>query len=329
MSKDLKETRRQGWMTLLALLIIACAVYLGFTPLFNLVKGGVAGGVIGSSFGAIFVIILTMYLLNKQTEIEQESKKSERVFDEKVRLYQQILDITRDMIMDGKITEEEINRLPFPVIRLQMLGADETISSFQKVFEKLNSVYAEEDGSSVEIPDDDKTEIYQMLSNFSSVCRKDLGISDKEVSEEIKKETNQAIANTGKKDKDYTKFVFQGVELAKNQYVLQVIKSFAESDPEMDLTSFEKSIKRTPIEIGNGGRKGDYEVWKTYEEAIELHKNKGYKRYFVTKRGGDYLSDKDLVIKLKDKEICVSNQWDISGINDFVLMMQQKGIQTK
>ena len=97
----------------------------------------------------------------------------------------------------------------------------------------------------------------------------------------------------------------------------------------MDLTSFEKSIKRTPIEIGNGGRKGDYEVWKTYEEAIELHKNKGYKRYFVTKRGGDYLSDKDLVIKLKDKEICVSNQWDISGINDFVLMMQQKGIQTK
>ena len=79
MSKDIKETRRQGWLTLLALLIIAFAVYLGFTPLFNLVKGGVAGGVIGSSFGAIFVIILTMYLLNKQTEIEQESKESEKV----------------------------------------------------------------------------------------------------------------------------------------------------------------------------------------------------------------------------------------------------------
>ena len=29
------------------------------------------GGVIGSSFGAIFVIILTMYLLNKQTEIDE------------------------------------------------------------------------------------------------------------------------------------------------------------------------------------------------------------------------------------------------------------------
>ena len=39
-------------------------------------------------FLSIFVIILTMFLLNKQTEIDQESKKSERVFDEKVKIYQ-------------------------------------------------------------------------------------------------------------------------------------------------------------------------------------------------------------------------------------------------
>ena len=111
-------------MTLLALLVIAFAVYIGFSPLFELVEGGVAARVLGSSFGAIFVIILTMFLLNKQTEIEQESKKSERVFDEKVKIYQKILDITRDMLMDGNLTEEEINRLPFPLIRLQMLADD-------------------------------------------------------------------------------------------------------------------------------------------------------------------------------------------------------------
>ena len=230
MSKDLKETRRQGWMTLLALLIIACAVYLGFTPLFNLVKGGVAGGVIGSSFGAIFVIILTMYLLNKQTEIEQESKKSERVFDEKVRLYQQILDITRDMLIDGNLTEEEINKLPFPLIRLQMLGADETISSFQKVFEKLNSVYAEEDGKSVEIPEEDKTEIYQMLSNFSGICRKDLGISDKEVSENIKQETNNSRINSGKQTRTRVHYVFQKAK--------QKIVASCHSSPESKQSGF-------------------------------------------------------------------------------------------
>jgi len=75
-----------------------------------------------------------MFLLNKQTEIEQESKKSERVFHEKVELYKQILDICSDMLKDGNLTQDEINRLPFPLIRLQMLADDQVISSFQKVF---------------------------------------------------------------------------------------------------------------------------------------------------------------------------------------------------
>lgn len=325
MNKTLKETRRQGWMTLLALSVIAIAVYLGFAPLFSLVKGGVAGGVIGSSFGAIFVIILTMYLLNKQTEIEQESKKSERVFDEKVRLYQQILDITRDILIDGNLSEKEINRLPFPVIRLQMLGADETIAAFQKVFEKLNSVYAQEDGNSINIADNDKNEIFQMLSSFAGVCRKDLGISDKEVSEQIKKETNQAIANSGKKERDYSKYSFDGVELAKNKYVWSVISNYIKENPGMNINEFEKVINRTPPEID--GKRED--LWKTYDEAIELHKSKGYKRYYVADRGGDYLSDKDLVLTLKDGEICICNQWNLRQITCFVEMIKQKGIRHK
>ena len=141
MKKNINETRKQGWYTLLALVVIGFAVYMGFTPLFDLLQDGIASNVIGSSFGAIFLIILTMFLLNKQTEIEQESKKSERVFHEKVELYKQILDICSDMLKDGNLTQDEINRLPFPLIRLQMLADDQVISSFQKVFNELNDIY--------------------------------------------------------------------------------------------------------------------------------------------------------------------------------------------
>ena len=94
----LEQTRKRGTNTLIALAIIAVAVYVGFTPMYELINGGVAGAVIGASFGAIFVIILTMYLLNKQTEIEQESKKSERVFDEKVKLYYEIYNEIESML---------------------------------------------------------------------------------------------------------------------------------------------------------------------------------------------------------------------------------------
>ena len=158
---SLKETRKKGSRTLISIAVIAVAVYFGFEPLISFVPDGIAKSVISSSFGAIFVIILTMYLLNKQTEIEQESKKSERVFDEKVQLFREIMDITRDMLIDGTISKEEVNKLPFPLIRLQMLANDETIKSFASVNQQLNEIYASDTADDVLIPEDAKTELYQ------------------------------------------------------------------------------------------------------------------------------------------------------------------------
>tara|TARA_B110000211_G_scaffold1126_1_gene1309 strand:+ start:494 stop:1492 length:999 start_codon:yes stop_codon:yes gene_type:complete len=328
MSKKLAETKKQGWITLVSLVVIAVAVYIGFTPLFELIDGGVAGRVLGSSFGAIFVIVLTMFLLNKQTEIDQESKKSERVFDEQVKIYQQILDIARDMLMDGKLTKEEINRLPFPVIRLQMLGGDKTISSFQKVFQELNTVYASSDEDEVKIEEDDRTKIYRLLSEFAGVCRMDLGISDIEIEPEIMKKTIDSISMSGKKVRDYTKFSFNGIELAKNRYVYEIIKTYVHENPgitteELQIV-FPRSMKELP-----GGRKNIYEIWKTYDEALTLHQLKGRSRYFVSSKGFKDSTGKDLVLTLSDNEICVSNQWSLDNIIPFVKIMKEKGIRTE
>tara|TARA_A100001015_G_scaffold1568_1_gene2072 strand:- start:33 stop:941 length:909 start_codon:yes stop_codon:yes gene_type:complete len=302
MKKDIKETQKQGWLTLLALVIIAISVSIGFSPLFELIGDGIAARVLGSSFGAIFVIVLTMFLLTKQTEIEQESKKSERVFDEKVQIYQKILDITRDMLMDGTLEQKEINRLPFPLLRLQMLADDNVIKSFQAVFEKLNKIY-EEDGDVVEISDDDKDELYRLLSQFSAACRRDLEISNTDIDENIQKHTVTTISNSGKKKKDYTKFTFDGIAMAKNQYIFQVIKNYVDKNPGITIDEFSKKIiERTPKEF-LGDRKNDFEIWKTYDEAIEVFNRTNKKRYFVTKRGGDYLNDKDLVLNIADASI--------------------------
>ena len=62
--------RAAGYKNLIAIAVIAVSCYFGFDPLFDRIGGGVEGAVVGASFGAIFVIVLTMYLLNKQTEIE-------------------------------------------------------------------------------------------------------------------------------------------------------------------------------------------------------------------------------------------------------------------
>jgi hypothetical protein len=323
MKKSLKKTQRQGWLTLLSLIIIAIAVSIGFSPLFELIEGGIAGAFVGSSFGAIFVIILTMFLLNKQTEIEQESKKSERVFDEKVKIYQIILDICSDTLIDGKLTQEEINRLPFPLIRLQMLAGDEVIQAFQLVFDKLNSVY-EEDGEVVEIQVEDKNEIYKLLGDFSNECRKDLEISNVAIKESIQQATVNAISQSNKKINDQTKFKFDGKMLPKSQYVYSVVTNYLNENPQLTLEQFKDRVFDRDFD----NRKGQYETWKTYKEVMHLHYNgSGAFRYYVSGVPKDIEKNTDKVIKLADEEICLSRNWGIGNMAPFRELMKSKNIR--
>ena len=230
------------------------------------------------------------------------------------------------MLLDGKLTPEEINRLPFPLIRLQMLADDKVIESFHKVFDKLNEVYGEEDGDIVVIEDEKRKEIYKLLSDFSGECRKDLQISDVEIDPAIKEKTTKTISNSGKKSKDYSRYSFDGKELSKAAYVYSVIKSHIEENPDITLDQFSQRVIERNF---NGKRKNAFEVWKTYAEAIDQYKeNTKYKRYYVTK-GGDYLNDKDMVIKLADAEICISNQWDLNGVENFIEHMNKIGIRVE
>ena len=328
---SLKETRKKGSRNLISIAVIAIAVYIGFEPLISNVPDGVAKSVISSSFGAIFVIILTMYLLNKQTEIEQESKKSERVFDEKVRLFREIMDITRDMLIDGKISKEEVNKLPFPLIRLQMLANDETIKSFSIVNQKLNEIYAGDDKEDVLIPEEEKNDLFKALCEFASQCRLDLGIADRDVEEELVSIAVETISNTGKKGRDYSKVTFDGKEYPKNRYIWEVLNNFLKENPNTDLLSFESIFPRDGgEEFKSAGIKksGTYETWKLYDEAQEVFDRTGHKRFHVCSKGKDYKVDKDMVLKLIDAEICISSQWASDQMDPFVKRMQSKGIRT-
>ena len=328
---SLKDTRKRGSRNLISIAVIAIAVYIGFEPLISNVPDGVAKSVISSSFGAIFVIILTMYLLNKQTEIEQESKKSERVFDEKVRLFREIMDITRDMLLDGKISKEEVNKLPFPLIRLQMLANDETIKSFSIVNQRLNKIYAEDDKEDVLIPEEEKNDLFKALSEFASQCRLDLGIADRDVEEELVSIAVETISNTGKKGRDYSKVSFDGKEYPKNRYIWEVLNNFVKENPNTDLLSFESIFPRDGgEEFKSAGIKksGTYETWKLYDEAQEVFDRTGHKRFHVCSKGKDYKVDKDMVLKLIDAEICISSQWASDQMDPFVKRMQSKGIRT-
>ena len=308
MSK-LRETKKSGYRTLGAIAIIGGSVYLGFTPLYQNVGGGVEGAVIGASFGAIFVIVLTMYLLNKQTEIEQESKKSEKVFEEKVELYKSMLATTKEMLLDNSISSQETTELSFSMVELQMVGADETIDAFNSVFDKINEIFQSKESDPVDISDEHKMEILKSLSRFAQKCRVDLGINESELNEKIFNATFEEISSAVKGKKDKTKYNFkENKNLGKGKLVLAVIKDYVENHPGI---SFEELLIAFPP---------DKKFHASYAiiAKVEEIKEKARVRYFM--------KDVDR-ITLSDASVVVCNQWGISNIGAFLELCKKLDIK--
>ena len=287
---------------LVALVVIAVAVYLGFTPLFDLVPNGVPKAVVSSSFGAIFVIILTMYLLNKQSEIQFRLKKGERVFDEKVKIFQQAIDEVRMVAEDGAISELEMNKLPFLLMKLQLVADHQTIQRFIELYKMLTTAFKDSSDDEVKLTDKDKSELLRLLAKFADECRKDLEIT-------ISSEANTSIDNAlaaieGSTEaiaskRDLTKYEFNGQKLSKGRYVLAVVTDYVLKNPSVCLDELKAKF---PDNL-----QGSYGVVESLDKAKEIAAG-GRKRHFI---------NDDEVISLPDAEIAVCSQWGLTNITKF------------
>ena len=304
------DTRKQGMKILIILVLVGFVVFFGYGPLFHLVGGGIPGRVLGATFGSIFAILMTMFLLNKQTEIEQESKKSERVFDEKVVLYKNILGMSKEMLEDGQLDSKEILALPFTLIRMQMVGGDEAIKIYTSFFEKINDIYEASDDEVVQIPESDKQKVFILLSRFAVQCRVDLGISDTPIDESIFARAISVVEQSDKAvkgKKDTSKYTFKGKAFAKGRLVHAVVKDYVSQNPD---TTFDDLKKAFPDEWqSDKPNQENRAVFARLSDAEQLFKDKGHRRHFF--KDGEAL-------QLSDEIIAVSNQWGIGNIGNFV-----------
>ena len=304
------DTKKQGMKILVILVLVGFVVFFGYGPLFDLVGGGIPGRILGATFGSIFAILMTMFLLNKQTEIEQESKKSERVFDEKVVLYKNILGMSKEMLEDGQLDTKEILALPFTLIKMQMVGGDEAIKIYTSFFEKINDIYEASEDEVVTIPESEKQQVFSLLSRFAVQCRVDLGISDTPIDESIFARAISVVQQSDKAIKgkrDTSKYTFNGKAFAKGKLVHAVVKDYVSKNPD---TTFDELKKAFPNEWQAGGAKsGNRAVFVRLSDAEKLFEDKGHRRHF---------SKEGETIQLSDEVIAVSNQWGIGNIGDFV-----------
>lgn len=187
----MNRSQKRNVITIIGIILIGISAYLGFGPLFDIFQDGVTSQFLAAIFGTVFTIILTMFLLNKQTEIEEEKSRGESVFQERVELYKDIIKQMKEIVQDGAISIKEMSELQFMLVQLQMLSEDSTIEKFTKVYDSIATAFAKvnesEDDDSTDayegedpeskLEPEDTIEILKSMLKFSKECRLELGLS--------------------------------------------------------------------------------------------------------------------------------------------------------
>ncbi|MFV0536178.1 MAG: hypothetical protein ACK5M3_02270 [Dysgonomonas sp.] len=166
--------------------VIAFSAFFAFEPLFEQLGQKAAQEFAAAIFGTIFAAVITMVLLSKQTETEEEKSRSEKVFEEKLELYHLAIDSLQNIFSkadynnQAKIERSEITNLEFLLAKLIMVANEETIHKYRQICQNISSNYAPETGT-LSITSTDK----HMVFCFSDSCRQELGLSNKNIEKEI------------------------------------------------------------------------------------------------------------------------------------------------
>ena len=117
--------------------------------------------------GVIITAIITMVLLRGQSDTDIERERAAKVFEEKLRIYQEYLSTLQNVIQDGCLSDEEKMRLEFQTSYVAMHCASENIAEISVAVREIieyKCSYGEDFRFSPEYLD-------MTLENFSTAYR--------------------------------------------------------------------------------------------------------------------------------------------------------------
>jgi hypothetical protein len=110
--------------------------------------------------------------------------------------------------------------------------------------------------------------------------------------------------------RDYSKFLFKGLEYNKGRLVNAVIKSYVENNPSITYAELKSKF---PDKI-----QGSFGVFATKISAEDLYQRWGHKRHYI---------NPDEEIKLSDEIISTCTQWNPENIKQFLSQANLHGLK--
>jgi len=291
-----------------AIIVLSIALYVGFDDLIFGGASGTARDTISAALAAIFVLITTMYMLNKQTDVEHKKKLDTEIFKRKFIIYDQLISILQN-IGHYKLTvnDDDYRKCLNKHYELVMVAPAEIVRLSNEILLLLKSirevgkVKAREVGKvkaldEVNLDEVKQQELRDFIDDFCILARADFNLPEAEkFNPNAYKDNMNKVTEPGSKNLD--KFEFNGRSYTKNRLVLEVVRHTVDVKK---VENIDKLKSLFPDSYWSEGKESS----SKNAFIVELKKDAENKR-------ARFFTKKDDIIKFDNSnaEVIVNNQW--------------------
>ena len=203
----------------LTIAVLAVLLYVGFDKLMTNVSSNTARETISAAISVIFVMVTTMYMLKKQTELERRKELDTEILKKKLEIYTRALALWQEIgwAKTEHIHESQKQEAIKVCLELVMVAPN-------NVTTEANSITADILISA------DQDKLFEKIGRFSKKARIDLELADLNLksAQELEKLFNQIESVMTQADtatgRNYDKFKFNGQLFNKRRLVLALVQ---------------------------------------------------------------------------------------------------------
>jgi len=283
-----------------AIIVLSIALYVGFDDLIFGGASGTARDTISAALAAIFVLITTMYMLNKQTDVEHKKKLDTEIFKRKFIIYDQFISILQN-IGHYKLTvnDDDYRKCLNKHYELVMVAPAEIVSLSNEILLLLKGI--REVGKVKALDEVNLDEVNQQalrdfINDFCILARADFNLPEAEkFNPKAYNDNMDKVTEPGSKNLD--KFEFNGRSYTKNRLVLEVVRHTVDVKK---VENIDKLKSLFPDSYWSEGKESS----SKNAFIVELKKDAENKR-------ARFFTKKDDIIKFDNSnaEVIVNNQW--------------------
>jgi hypothetical protein len=295
-----------------SIIVLTAALYLGFSELINRVATESAREAINAAIGVIFVIMTTIYMLNKQTEVDRRRDFDGEILKKKLATYERALAVWQRVgLADEPIKHDDRAQCLEVQLQIMIIAPKSVVTRAADITKQINQVYSSDDKEG--FLEEDKEKFFEDLVRFSEVARRDLDLPETNLDIDpafIKEMMSVVVGVATERRKNYDKFLFNGQELSKSKLALEIVKTVARNKK---VRSFEELKKLFPDSMHTDGRVSSAKSRRVVMQLDEAQ----------LKQLRHHSKDEDF-IPLEDGSFAVvSNQWG-TNIDYFIKEAQKK-----